>query len=208
MLAAKNAILMHDAMRACRGGFAVADIVEAGFKDFEVRAQLRFWIKRGAVEVLQVRASRNKRHVVLHKVTTALPPVIATAGENGADLAEMLAERFGERVSRPEVVKAQRQMWTALRALRVTEAAQLGYSASTEDCEISVGQARAYLTMLVKGGYAAAHDDGSFRLLPAKAGPFAVLFSRGLRLDLNTLQAVNVKSQPSLHRVSRGEVAA
>ncbi len=38
--------MMHDAMRERRGGFAVADIVKTGFRDFDVRAQLRFDITR------------------------------------------------------------------------------------------------------------------------------------------------------------------
>ncbi len=200
--------MMHDAMRERRGGFAVADIVKTGFRDFDVRAQLRFWGRRGAVEVLPVRSSREKRHVVLYKVSSALPPVIAAPSESLAELAEMLAHRFARRLSRPVAVRAQRQMWTALRALRVTEAANLGLAASTEDCALSSGQARSYLLKLAEAGYAAAHMGGAFRLLPGKAGPFAVLFARGLRLDLNTLEAVYVNSHPSANRVARGEVAA
>lgn len=198
MLSATQSLLCFDAMRK-RGSFTVADIVKAGFRDFEVRALLRYWVAQGAVEIQPVRATRGGRHVTLHRTLVGLPPLIVAQDEDRDALREMLIERFGARLARPETIAAQRQMWVALRTLRVSDARQIAFSASTEAQSVSTGAARSYLARLVEHGYAAALPDAQFRMLPAKSGPFPALIARGVVLDLNLLTAVKVNSQPSLN---------
>jgi hypothetical protein len=141
-----------------QGTFTAADVDGASNTDIgSVRRYVRALHRAGFLDVVRIERTKAKqpRHVYALKVNQATTPRFRGDGT-------------------PIGVAAQKQIWTAIRALKQFTLPELVFAATTPECRFGAVWAKRYLTMLHQAGYlvqlkpaAGQHRHATWRLKPS-----------------------------------------
>lgn len=185
------------------GRFRMQDLVEAGFKSFQVRAYIQLCLSRRAIERLFDEQQPRGAMVKAWRAIDEFPPAIIAPSDDLKAVAEAALAGVGRTARDRDAIERHRRLWNGLRALRQTTAIELAYAASGEAFPIRTRQALVYLLTLTAAGYVVRQQGDLFRLLPGmNKGSCPVVIRQNRVLDFNLMRAVNVTASETTGRAA------